>query len=365
VQARRTNDAPTSATSPHPSKPGRFLPLRNWWVRWRLVAVLVIVAVAFLVQASFGIGSSLRDVRALDQGRRLAEFGRQVTALVHELQAERDLTAGYMGVRASNLKTRDVRDVVQGLTAQQPRVDQRVTAYREAEPRVSDTLGPGQQARFDAARAGLEDLGGVREAVASGSLTGEGIFDEYSQLIGRLLDVNLEIAQPGGGEELTQSVRSFNDFSRVKEVTSQIRGSLHGITYRGAFASGEFQVLAGLLGEQRAATEQFQADASEQQRGLAAAVVTGQAVLAVDRRARTALHRQASPRLEIDPPPWLAASSTQIELMRSVESRLLDGVIGQSQDLSAAARRDALRDALLIALILAVALLALFVEKRQ
>jgi HAMP domain-containing protein len=347
--------------------------LRNWRVRSKLIAVLVIPAVAFLVLASFGIGSSVRDVRALDRGKRLAEFGRQVTALVHELQAERDLTAGYMEVRASKLETKNPKDpeviqakeVIQALTAQQRLVDQRVAAYREAEGQLYDTMGRRQQARFDAARSGLEDLTGLREAVAAASLTEQGIFDEYSQLIRRLLDVDLEIAQPGGDEELAQSVRAVNDLSRTKEVTSQIRGRLHGITVRGAFAFGDFQDLADLLAEQRAAVEQFQADATEQQRGLNAATVTGQAVLQVNRMAQSALAQQASPRLGIEPGQWLAASSTQIELLRSVENRLLDGVIGQSQDLSSTAQRRALRDALLIALILAVALLALFVVARS
>jgi len=365
VQTRRTNDASPPTTSPRVGDPGQLLRLRNWRVRSKLIAVLVIPAVAFLVLASFGIGSSVGDVRALERGNRLAEFGRQVTPLVHELQAERDLTAGYMEVRARDIQTNDAQDVGRGLTAQQPLVDQRVAAYREAEASLYDTLGRRQQARFDAARAGLEDLAGLREAVASASLTGQGIFDEYSQLIRRLLDVDLEIAQPGGDEELAQSVRAFNDLSRTKEVTSQIRGSLHGITYRGAFAFGEFQDLADLLAEQRAADEQFQADATEQQRSLNADVVTGQAVLQVSRMAQNALNRQANPRLDIEPAQWLAASSTQVELMRSVETRLLDGVIDQSQALSSSAQRQALRDALLIAIILAVALLALFVVARS
>ncbi|HEV8165258.1 MAG TPA: nitrate- and nitrite sensing domain-containing protein, partial [Actinomycetota bacterium] len=365
MQTRRTNDASPSPTSPRVGDSGPRWRLRNWRVRSKLIAVLVIPAVAFLVLASFGISASVRDVRALDRGRSLAELGRQVTALVHELQAERDLTAGYMEARASNAKSGDAQAVTRALTAQQPLVDQRVAAYREAEPKVYDTLGRRQQARFDAARTGLEDLTGLREAVASASLTQRGIFDEYSQLIQRLLDVDLEIAQPGADEELTQSVRAFNDLSRTKEVTSQIRGRLHGITFGGAFAFGDFQDLADLLAEQRAAADQFQADANEQQRSLNADILTGQAVLQVSRMAQNALEQQASPQLRIEPGQWLAASSTQLELLRSVENRLLAGVIAQSRDLSSSARRSALRDALLIALILAVALLALFVMARS
>ena len=63
------------------------------------------------------------------------------------------------------------------------------------------------------------------------------------------------------------------------------------------------------------------------------------------------VNRQASASLQVDPQQWLNASTTNMELLRSVESRLLDGVIGQSGELSSSAQRDALRNALLIALI--------------
>jgi hypothetical protein len=55
----------------------------------------VIPAVAFLVLASFGIGSLVGNAQGYEDGRRLAELGRQVTALVHELQTERDLSGAF------------------------------------------------------------------------------------------------------------------------------------------------------------------------------------------------------------------------------------------------------------------------------
>ena len=73
-------------TSPPPAT-GRSFGLRNWRVRSKLIAVLVIPAVAFLVLASFGIGALVGNAQAFEEGRQLAELGRQVTALAHELQA--------------------------------------------------------------------------------------------------------------------------------------------------------------------------------------------------------------------------------------------------------------------------------------
>src|SRR5215217_7728902 len=342
-------------TSPSASASGRSIGLRNWRVRSKLIAVLVIPAVAFLVLASFGIGALVGNAQSFEEGRRLAELGRQVTALVHELQTERDLSAAFT-VSAN-------QDVGKALAAQQQRANVAAGAYREAEEPLYDDLGDRLRGKFDAVRSGLGDLVSLRESAKSSSLTGRAISAEYSRIIDGLLDVNTDIAEPGGDEDLSQSVRSFNDLSRAKEVTSEVRGILYALAFQKNFEFGGFQELSGLLAQQQAAFDEFQADANDQQRGLFADVVQGQAVLMVDRIESNTVRRQSGD--EIDPEQWLAASTTNMELLRSVESRLLEGVIDQSGQLSSSAQRDALRNTLLIALILGIALLALLVVARS
>ncbi|HEV8166213.1 MAG TPA: nitrate- and nitrite sensing domain-containing protein, partial [Actinomycetota bacterium] len=245
---------------------------------------------------------------------------------------------------------------------QTPRVDQAAAAYRDAEEPLYDDLGDRLRGKFDAVRAGLDDLGSLRAGAVSSSLTALAVFNEYSRVIDQLLDLNDEIAGPGGDPDLGQSVTALNDLSRAKEVTSQIRGSLYAVAFRKQFAFGGFQEFSGLLARQQAAFDEFQADASDAQRAEFAATVQGQAVLTVDTLQTEAVQSQSAQ--NVDASRWLAASTTTLELLRSVESRLLDGVIDQTGQLSADARRDALRNALLIAAILGVALLALALVTR-
>jgi len=345
----------TSTTSPPASDTGRSIGLRNWRVRSKLIAVLVIPAVAFLGLASFGIGTLVANAQGFEDGRRLAELGRQVTALVHELQTERDLSGAY--TVSGN------QDIGKALREQQSRANAAADAYREAEAPLHDDLGDSLRGKFDAVRAGLDDLAALRESARSSSLTARAIAAEYSRIIDGLLDVNADIAEPSGDEDLTQSVRSFNDLSRAKEVTSQVRGILYALAFQENFEFGGFQDLSGLLAQQQAAFDEFQADANDEQRGLFADVVQGQAVLTVDRIEANTIRRQSGD--EIDPEQWLAASTTNMELLRSVESQLLEGVVDQSGQLSSSAQRDALRNALLIALILGIALLALSLVARS
>jgi hypothetical protein len=341
--------------SPPASGPGRWIGLRNWRVRSKLIAVLVIPAVAFLVLASFGIGSLVANAQGFEDGRKLAELGRQVTALVHELQAERDLSVAFTA--SGN------EDVGKARNEQQPRVDQAVAAYREAEAPLYDDLGDRLRGRFDAVRAGLDDLAALRESARSSSLTARAVAAEYSRIIDQLLDVNAEIATPGGDQDLSQAVGSFNDMSRAKEVTSQVRGVLYALAFQKNFEFGGFQEFSGLAAQQQAAFDQFQANANDAQRGLFADTVQGQAVLQVDRLQQEVIRSQSGE--DLDPEQWLAASTTEIELLRNVENQLLEDVIGQSGNLSSSAQRDALRNALLIAVILGIALLALLVVARS
>src|SRR5918996_495659 len=225
-------------TSPPASDPGRWIGLRNWRVRSKLIAVLVIPAVAFLVLASFGIGSLVGNAQAFEDGRKLAELGRQV--------------------------------------------------------------------------AGLDDLVALRASTRTSSLTGRAISAEYSQIIDQLLDVNADIAEPGGDEDLAQSVRALNDLSRAKEVTSQVRGILYALSFQDTFEFGGFQELSSLLARQQAAVNEFQADANDQQRGLFADLVQGQAVLQVNSIHEQVIRTQSGE--EIDGPQWLAASTTNLEL---------------------------------------------------
>jgi hypothetical protein len=323
--------------------------LRNWPVRSKLIAVLAIPALVLLVLASVNVKASLNDAQSLRTGGELAGLERSSTELVHELQLERDLTAGAIARgRAGNLGT---------LTTQRGTVDQAATAFSAAVAGPRRSANPAIRAQLDDIRVELGGLDGLRTAISRGALTQQAILDEYSQLIDRLLGIDLQAALRGGDEQLAQQVQAFSNLSHAKELSSQVRGTLFAIAINGRFGFGEFQNLADLLAQQQAALDQFLADSDDQQRSLFAASVKGQAVLTVLRVQQAAVDRQGQPELGINPDQWLAASTTQIELQRVVETQLLSGVIQRAEDLSGAAQFRSVRDAALIAIALVIALL--------
>ena len=179
-----------------------------------------------------------------------------------------------------------------------------------------------------------------------------------------LLDVNGEIAEPGGDEDLAQQVRAFNALSRAKELTSQVRGTLYGVAQGDGFAFRGFQDFSNLLAQEQAGLGGSRPTPT---RPSAACSPTPSRASRPDRQPdRAERPGRAGPATwTINAQQWLASTTTEIETLRTVESQLLAGVTEVSQDLATTAQRDALRDAILIAVILAVALLALLLVARS
>ena len=71
--------------------------IRNMQIRSKLIAVLVVPLVALTALAAIGIGANVaRGVQA-DRVSDQTAFAVSLSTLVHELQRERDLSAGWVG----------------------------------------------------------------------------------------------------------------------------------------------------------------------------------------------------------------------------------------------------------------------------
>ncbi|HEX8927719.1 MAG TPA: nitrate- and nitrite sensing domain-containing protein, partial [Actinomycetota bacterium] len=285
---------------------------------------------------------------------------RSSTALVHELQLERDVTAGLIARgRGASLSppAKGPGNPLTNLPAQRTAVDQAVDAFNAAVGGPRRSAGPALRSQLDNVRAQLGGLDELRGEITRGGLNQQAILGGYTRMIDALLAIDLPSALRGGDAQLTQEVQAFRNLSEAKELSSQVRATLYALAIKNRFSLGQFQNLANLLAQQQAAVNQYLAGANDQQRGLFTATVKGQAVLTVLRMQQAALARQGLSGLNIDPDQWLFASTTQIELQRNVENQLLSTLIDRAGQLADDAQLRSLRDGALIAIALVVALL--------
>ncbi|HEY6744379.1 MAG TPA: nitrate- and nitrite sensing domain-containing protein, partial [Mycobacteriales bacterium] len=387
--------APGGATvAPAPPKQARprggFSP-RHWKVRSKLAAVLLVPAIAFLVLASINMVGQIRSAQEFGRGANVAEFGRQASTLVHELQAERDLASGYVSAgRPPNnqgeieAKTKQAADAdaynaklpkgspesaqkpvptvpaqneAAVLAAQQANVDKALAAYRTADAALGD-VGSEAQARVDAARAQVNGLPQLRQALTKQLLTNGAVSLQYDSMIQSLLQINRGIGQGTGNTGLNAQVAGLSALGDLKETLSRERALLYGVasTEGGSrFQFSQQQDFSSTVAQRTAALQRFRTQATPEQLTQYDTLVNGQAVLAV-KRLEQSVTRQSSG-VDLDAQQWFSAATTYLQAMRVVESSLLDQVVGTTRDLRSDAQRQAITTGVVIASILVIAFL--------
>src|SRR5689334_625534 len=161
--------------------------VRDWRVPTKLAAVLVLPAVAFLVIAGVQINSSVSTARQTETFARGIKVGRELTALVQDLQTERDRSAGVLAKAAMAPSTEPVA-IGPELTADYATTDAGFTAFFTASKALSD----GSAATAAGAKVIVNDVAQLRlmrDGVRNRWLRQNAVFDQYSAMIQHLFDI--------------------------------------------------------------------------------------------------------------------------------------------------------------------------------
>ncbi|WP_112107104.1 nitrate- and nitrite sensing domain-containing protein, partial [Parafrankia sp. Ea1.12] len=327
-------------------------------VRRRLLLSIAIPAAAFLSVAILGAVTWISDAASYGRGVHAATLGRDIAATVHELQMERDLAAGFVAGGRQNRP--DGEQWVNRLAAQHRSVDAAVATVRGALAKASDNFGPAAGPAAQRALRSLDELPRARAAADGAGLPLGAVLNQYSTTIADLREVDRRIGPDRVDGDLGYTTTVLRDLSEVKEVESQVRAELYAVAQVGHFDTGQADALSSLLAQTDAARAAFRDVADADDRARYDRVVNGQAVLTVERISDRAINRQHLLDLDVDPEQWFAASTTHIELLRTVESGLSQNVIDEADKLRADAwARTALIGGFIIAITLAAVLLTM------
>jgi signal transduction histidine kinase len=325
-------------------------------VRWRLVALILVPTLVAVVLGGLRISTAVDSANAYARLERLADLGRGVDILVHEVGAERDLTAGYIaaGRHAGQLGT---------VKAEYPKVDAAVASVKTMVAAIDSSYGSPVIASVTKMRSRLNTLPFLRSNAVETHMPASSVIEVYSESISDLLAFNDLLTQGAADSKLAQTVRAMAAVSRAKEDASQQRGLLYSSLVRDSLGTTELSSSAAVRAGEDSGIAAFRDAATPDQRQMYDDTVIGQQVdLYEEFRERAislGLTGQATQGLDLDPgtsgdaEEWLTAATSKINLMHKVELRLADEVIAGSN-----ARKDrATQSAILAAVIVVVVLL--------
>ena len=324
--------------------------IRNMQIRSKLIAVLVIPLVALTVLAAIGIGANVaRGVQA-DRVQDQTAFALNLSGLVHELQRERDLSAGWVG------SGRDAG--YGGVVAQRVAVNQALQTFRnDVADLGSKDQGSVFRRRVDTAVRQFDQLDTDRQRIEKDpAWTVERTLDLYSGLIANLFAAEQELGGQSNDRSLIRNLATFVALGRFKEAASKERGLVYAVASARQFAPGQFQRFATSLGAQDTWRAQFGSTASPEQSTRLETIQSNADVLRTNELRNflrnALLTGDARSRVDLDPAEWYERSTARIDLLRGVESTIADDVSAASKAAESAASREALLYTVILTLVL-------------
>ncbi|MFY1670091.1 nitrate- and nitrite sensing domain-containing protein [Plantactinospora sp. WMMB334] len=325
-------------------------------MRTKLGAVLVVPSVAFLVLAGAQTGALVSQADLLGVFADQVRVGREIGALVHELQRERDQTAGELAALASGASPQvEPGRPLPALEKVYPVADGAIDRFRAA----ASPLAQGEASwriSYNRVDDALERLPEVRASVPAAGLTPEPVLAEYDRTIEVLLVL---LAEPSPGvdrPDLTDAVLRYVEFANVKEINSRIRAQLYAAARAGRYDQTDVVELADLRAQQLTRLASFRASATDRQIERYDRAVDDPNFVAALRLEESTFAAGDRTAAVLEPGRWWTVSQQRQDLLRQVEA----GAVGDAVALADSRSAEQLRQTLLTAGgVLAVLLAAL------
>ncbi|RAO02001.1 sensor histidine kinase [Micromonospora saelicesensis] len=312
--------------------------LRDWRMSTKLATVLLVPSMAFLLLAGVQTSTLVGRTTALNDFSSQVGIGRQITAAVHQLQQERDRSAGELGELR---KGGDRQAAANDLKPLQAATDKAIVDLSRAAEPLADADASWRVA-FSEALEAYDQVVDIRAAIPPAVLSSETILSNYHRAVGALLDL---LAEPTPGQNqpaLNDAVLRYVQLARVKELSSRVRAQLYAAARVGAYGTEDRVILADLRGQQLTALGAFRVAAtSEQIRRYDETSVSPSFLVATGLEERSLSSGGASPQV-LPSEQWWSASQQRQELLRQLEAGVLDDAVRQAEEASDAQLRTTL-----------------------
>ena len=302
-------------------------------MRMKLFIALFPLLLALIWFAGSGMLSRIGTERQMDTIGQLTTLARSTGDVVHQLQRERGMSAGFIGARGQQFRDE--------ILVQRKLTDDALVKLNQALARTDTNLIQGNiAATLKMFKDNIQSLDATRNAISALNIEASKSTQFYTQTISGLLSFVGGIGQLSASGPMVNELAAFYSLLNLKEQAGIERALLTNVFSVDRFSDGQFRMLSDVMGKQEAwltATRRFssEAQAAELDKALASAEVTRALEL------RTiALNKAQEGGFGVKPTDWFTAQTKRIEILRQVETQAADALLAHSAALAHNARVD-------------------------
>ncbi|MEG3638242.1 methyl-accepting chemotaxis protein [Magnetococcus sp. PR-3] len=321
-------------------------------LKHKLVLLLVPSMVGLFYFALMGVMDKNRMVSQTDQVGQLAELAVGMSGLVHELQKERGMTAGFVkskGVAFKNelpSQRNNADDKAKALTGLIAGVD--LTMYGQAFTQDLNRLMQDVQTRSD-----------IRRSVDRLTIPAKKAIGFYTQVNGRFIDLIANITRFSSDSKLTTLSLGYVNLLLAKERAGVERAVLAGAFAGDAISTAGYTKFVSLVSAQKSYLIGFKRYAPLDIIQFYQTVMDHRDVQETERLRKIVMSK--SSQFGVDTKAWFKVQTSKINRLKQVEDKLNHGLLDTTTQLHDNATSDLM---FYVIILLVVVLVAIFMVIR-
>ena len=257
---------PPAARPSNVMKRGMRLSMRNWRLRTKVIAVIVVPTLTALVLV--GLRAKVDLDRAADFRETVSqvELARNVTSVVQELQQERTLAVARIAANNEGSRTE--------LDTQIDLVDQAINSAQSAAASL-ETDDEAAKTRYNIGLRRLSALASIRSSIEEPDYPDSALFGAYTGVLDALVQLGREISTAVTDRNLLRESSVIQSISEAKEDIGRENSILQIAALRGEFSSDLLQRLRDAQSSSITKLAEFRGNASPDQQQLFNETVSG------------------------------------------------------------------------------------------
>ncbi|MEZ9184635.1 methyl-accepting chemotaxis protein [Vibrio splendidus] len=282
----------------------------------KIIALLTLPILGFLWLSVSAISKGVETTSEMSSLNQLTRLSVVYSELVHELQKERGMTAGFIGSQG----TKFVSELRAQRTSADNRRNQRTEYWQSAEidlPQISRLNTEISQS--------LNQITSIRNRVDSQSIPLSEALGYYTKLNAKLLSVSALIAELSSDATITTETIAYYNFLQGKERAGIERAVLNNTFSKNEFGPGMLVKFISLVTEQNTYFSNFEVLGNPDNVRFFEQQLNDHSVAEVEKLRDVAESKMSG--FDVDPVYWFAQSTARIVQLKKTENQLADSLI--------------------------------------
>ena len=293
--------------------------LDNLNIKSKLILLLLLPILGFLILSSTQSYNEYKRYATMQKIEYIVVLATKISALVHETQKERGMTAGYLGSKGVKFKDdlpkqRDVSNIKFG-------------DFRNYMNSLNFSLYPKDfKVKLDEVVKKFNSLNEIRTKVNSQSIEASLAIEYYTSMNSLMLDTVVSIAKLSDDEKITKSLIAYSSFLLAKERAGIERAVGANTLSRDSFGSGMREKLNNLISEQNSFLRTFSYYVSRENQEFYKKTLNGKSIDEVERIRNIMLTANEIGGFNINSEYWFDTITSKINLLKKVEDFIRDNL---------------------------------------